>query len=238
MRLGLCSRGAQAPGIFCPDAARENAPAYHPFRSKDLSEARSFVAGHLAKLLCWHALIAEERTYPKSARRLHDQGGGRLKGLGRGRTLTYRFTRAESVRSQTLSLRQSYRDQNSPLDFAALKLPITAGFARKPPHCVQRILARNSLSRPVCLQTSRLRGFSTVLVSYCFLSKSNGAHLRIFASPLGERRVENSNSVFVIASLFRIVSTDLLRVPWVMASAPGQRALTTAQTHALPRDRA
>ena len=45
-------------------------------------------------------------------------------------TLAY----AENVASQFLSLRQSLRDQRSPLDFAALKSPIPTGFAHKPPH--------------------------------------------------------------------------------------------------------
>ena len=72
---------------------------------------------------------------------------------------------AENVGSQFLSLRQSFRDQHSPLGFGALKSPITTGFARKPPHCAASVGAVNSLSRPVCLQTSRLRGFSTELVS-------------------------------------------------------------------------
>ena len=53
---------------------------------------------------------------------------------------------------------------NHLLDFAALKSPITAGFAREPPHCAAPAELLNSLSRPVCLQTSRLRGFSTELV--------------------------------------------------------------------------
>ena len=41
-------------------------------------------------------------------------------------------------------------------------------FGRKPPHCERRAEARNSLSCPVCLQTSRLLGFSMELVSACF----------------------------------------------------------------------
>jgi hypothetical protein len=64
------------------------------------------------------------------------------------------------------SLRQSFCDQRSPPSFGALKSPITTGFARKPPHCAAPGEPQNSLSRPVCLQTSRLRGFNTVIVSY------------------------------------------------------------------------
>src|SRR3982074_215931 len=43
--------------------------------------------------------------------------------------------------------------------------PITTGFACKPPHCGTPAGSRNSLPRPVCLHTSRLREFSTELVS-------------------------------------------------------------------------
>ena len=49
--------------------------------------------------------------------------------------------------------------------FGALKSPITTGFAHKPPHCDTPAETRNSFSPAVCLQTSRLRGFSTELVS-------------------------------------------------------------------------
>ena len=66
---------------------------------------------------------------------------------------------------EPLSPRHSFRDQHSPLDFGALKSPITTGIAHKPPHCDTPAETRNSLSRPVCLQTSRLREFSMVLVS-------------------------------------------------------------------------
>jgi hypothetical protein len=43
--------------------------------------------------------------------------------------------------------------------------PITTGFAGKPPHCDAPTGTGNSLSRPICLQTSRLRGFSAEVLS-------------------------------------------------------------------------
>jgi hypothetical protein len=45
------------------------------------------------------------------------------------------------------------------------KSPISTGFARKPLHYDASAETRNSFSPAVCLQTSRLRGFSTELVS-------------------------------------------------------------------------
>jgi hypothetical protein len=41
----------------------------------------------------------------------------------------------ETIGFQSLSLRQSYRDQHSPLGFGALKSPITVALRAKPPHC-------------------------------------------------------------------------------------------------------
>jgi hypothetical protein len=63
------------------------------------------------------------------------------------------------------SLRQSCRDQLSLLTLSAHRSPITAGFGHKSPHCDTPAEAGTSLSVAVCLQTSRLRGFSTELVS-------------------------------------------------------------------------
>jgi hypothetical protein len=70
------------------------------------------------------------------------------------------------------SLSHAFRQcQNSP----CLRI-----FASEPPHCGEPCRARNSLSAAISLQTSRLRGFSTVLVSYCFYMYSDPAHLRTF----------------------------------------------------------
>jgi hypothetical protein len=46
---------------------------------------------------------------------------------------------------QFLSLRQSLSHQHSPPGFGALKSPIAAGFARKPPHCAAPVEVGNSL---------------------------------------------------------------------------------------------
>jgi hypothetical protein len=44
--------------------------------------------------------------------------------------------------------------------------PIAAGLANKPPHCDPPAETRNSLSWPLCLRSSRLRGFSTDFISH------------------------------------------------------------------------
>ena len=61
--------------------------------------------------------------------------------------------------------RQSVCDQLSPLDFGAVKSPLTTALRDRPPHCGEPVGARFSLSRPDCLQTSALGGFSAVLVN-------------------------------------------------------------------------
>jgi hypothetical protein len=99
-------------------------------------------------------------------------------------TLAY----AENVGSQFLSLRQSVRDEHSPLVWGPHRSPITMGFARKPPHCATPAESRNSLSRPDGLQSSRLRGFSTELVSDSYWVGFRGASLRTFGRSLGAAR--------------------------------------------------
>ena len=67
---------------------------------------------------------------------------------------------------QFLSLRQSFRDQHSPPGFERAEIANNHGLrAQNLRTATSAVEARNSLSRPVCLQTSALRGFSTVLVS-------------------------------------------------------------------------
>ena len=76
-----------------------------------------------------------------------------------------RCLKAENVRLQFLSLRHPSANNVLRRALNAYKSPITTAFARKPPHCAELAETRNSLSRPVFLQTSRLRGFSTVFVN-------------------------------------------------------------------------
>lgn len=70
----------------------------------------------------------------------------------------------ENVGFRRLSVRQFYYDNSSLVDFAPLKSPIAASFARNPPHYAALAKSLKFSLWAIFLQTSRLRGFNAELV--------------------------------------------------------------------------
>jgi hypothetical protein len=146
----------------------------------------------------------------------------------------------ELVRNaQRLFVQQEPREKRHMLNFVLSNCTwedgeVTTGAAHEPPHCAAQAEAQNSLSRPVFLQTFRLRKFTTVLpkslIVNCF-SPRQPPHLSLDIS--GQREQPESNERIDHSNVFSTLSMAPMSREWsgcqplpraLLSNLPARRA--------------